>query len=166
IADQRIDNDYRGDKQQHPVHNASAAADGPFRLRRAAFRRRLVVVLCHARKQYNNCTRSTTPMSDLILILTTMPDDDRADRLARTLVDERIAACVNVHGPMMSTYRWNGAVEREAERQIVIKTARERRAAVEARLRELHPYELPEFVVIDAAASDAYAAWVSGETKT
>jgi len=105
-------------------------------------------------------------MSDLILILTTMPDDDRADRLARTLVDERIAACVNVHGPMMSTYRWNGAVEREAERQIVIKTARERRAAVEARLRELHPYELPEFVVIDAAASDAYAAWVSGETKT
>ena len=104
-------------------------------------------------------------MSDLILILTTMPDDDRADALARTLVDERLAACVNVHGPMMSTYRWKGAVEREAERQIVIKTARERRTAVESRLRELHPYDLPEFVVIDAGASEAYAAWVSGETK-
>jgi periplasmic divalent cation tolerance protein len=104
-------------------------------------------------------------MSDLILILTTMPDDDRADALARTLVDERLAACVNVHAPMMSTYRWQGAVEREAERQIVIKTARDRRAPLEARLRELHPYDVPEFVVIDAGASDAYGAWVSGETK-
>jgi len=104
-------------------------------------------------------------MSDLILILTTMPDDDRADALARTLVDERLAACVNVYPPMMSTYRWKGAVEREAERQIVIKTARDRRALVEARVRELHPYDLPEFVVIDAGAGDAYGAWVSGETK-
>jgi periplasmic divalent cation tolerance protein len=105
------------------------------------------------------------PMSDLILILTTMPDDGRADALARTLVDERLAACVNVHGPMMSTYRWKGAVERDAERQVVIKTARDRRAAVEARVRELHPYDLPEFVVIDAAGSEAYAAWVTGETS-
>ena len=104
-------------------------------------------------------------MSDLILILTTMPDDDRADAIARTLVDERLAACVNVCPPMMSTYRWKGAVEREAERQSVIKTARDRRAALEARLRELHPYDLPEFVVIDAGASEGYAAWVSGETK-
>jgi periplasmic divalent cation tolerance protein len=101
-------------------------------------------------------------MSDLILILTTMPDDDRADALARTLVDERLAACVNVHLPMMSTYRWKGTVEREAERQIVIKTTRDRHAALEARLRELHPYELPEFVVLEATASEAYAAWVSG----
>jgi periplasmic divalent cation tolerance protein len=104
-------------------------------------------------------------MSDLILILTTMPDDDRAEALARTLVDERLAACVNVHGPMMSTYRWKGAVERDAERQVVIKTARDRRAAVEARLRELHPYDLPEFVVFAAVASDAYGAWVSEETN-
>jgi periplasmic divalent cation tolerance protein len=99
-------------------------------------------------------------MSELIIILTTMPDDDRADTLARTLVDERLAACVNVHGAMMSTYRWKGAVEREPERQVVIKTTRERRPALEARLRELHPYELPEFVVLTADASDAYAAWV------
>jgi len=84
-----------------------------------------------------------------------MPDDDRAEALARTLVAERLAACVNVHGPMISTYRWKGAVEREAERQIVI----------EARLRELHPYELPEFVVIDVTASVAYGGWVSGETR-
>ncbi|HKB12389.1 MAG TPA: divalent-cation tolerance protein CutA [Vicinamibacterales bacterium] len=99
-------------------------------------------------------------MSDLILILTTMPDDDRANDVARTLVSERLAACVNVHGPMTSTYRWKGAVEQEAERQLVIKTTPAQRAAVEARLGALHPYELPEFVVLTANASEAYAAWV------
>lgn len=105
-------------------------------------------------------------MSDLILILTTMPDDDRADLLARTLVDERLAACVNVHGPMTSTYRWKGSVEREAERQIVIKTTRARLADLEARLRSLHPHELPEFVVLDGRASEAYGAWVGDTTKS
>ena len=102
-------------------------------------------------------------MAQLILILTTMPDDDRADALARSLVDERLAACVNVHGPMVSTYRWKGRVEREAERQLVIKTTAERRAAVEARLRELHPYELPEIVVLTAAAGDEYASWLMAD---
>ena len=97
-------------------------------------------------------------MDELILILTTMPDDDRAADLARTLVEERLAACVNVHGPMTSTYRWQGRVE--AERQLAIKTTRARRSALEARLRALHPYELPEFVVVDATGSDAYAGWV------
>jgi len=99
-------------------------------------------------------------MSDLILILTTMPDDERADELASSLVEEKLAACVNVHAPMTSTYRWKGAVERDAERQIVIKTTPQRRAAVEARLRTLHPYELPELVVIEAASSEAYSRWV------
>jgi periplasmic divalent cation tolerance protein len=104
-------------------------------------------------------------MSDLILILTTMPDDDRVDTLARMLVDERLAACVNVHGPMTSTYRWMGSVEREAERQVVIKTTRARLKDLEARLRTLHPYELPELVVLDAKAGDAYGAWVNEAIK-
>ena len=102
--------------------------------------------------------------ADLILILTTMPDDDRADALARTLVEERLAACVNVHAPMTSTYRWQGRLEVERERQVVIKTTRASLAALEARLRSLHPYELPEFVVIDAAGSEAYARWVQTTT--
>ena len=106
-------------------------------------------------------------MPDLVIVLTTMPDDARADELARTLVDERLAACVNVHGPMMSTYRWKGSVERGAERQLVIKTTRDRVAALEARLRLLHPYELPEFVVIGVeGGSDAYLQWISDETKS
>ena len=103
-------------------------------------------------------------MAHLILILTTMPDDDRADAVARTLVQEQLAACVNVHGPMMSTYRWKGQVEREPERQLVIKTTAGRLPDLEVRLRELHPYELPEFVVIDASAGAAYDRWVNGAT--
>jgi periplasmic divalent cation tolerance protein len=103
-------------------------------------------------------------MNDLILILTTMPDDDRAAGVARTLVEERLAACVNVHAPMTSTYRWKDAVESAPERQVVIKTTRGRRAALEARLRGLHPYELPELVVIDATGSEAYTTWVRDVT--
>jgi len=99
-------------------------------------------------------------MDELILILTTMPDDSRADELAAALVGEKLAACVNVHGPMVSTYRWKGAVEREAERQIVIKTTRARLPALEARLKTLHPYELPEWIVLGAEASAAYGQWV------
>src|SRR6266436_7088531 len=103
-------------------------------------------------------------MTHLILILTTMPDDDRADALARTLVEERLAACVNVHGPMRSTYRWKGQVEREPERQLVIRTTAERLPDLEARLRALHPYEVPEFVIIAANGRDAYGKWVNEQT--
>jgi len=94
-----------------------------------------------------------------------MPDDDRAELLARTLVDERLAACVNVHGPMTSTYRWKGILEQERERQLVIKTTSDQRSALEARLRELHPYELPEFIVLSGQASDAYGAWVGDASR-
>jgi periplasmic divalent cation tolerance protein len=105
-------------------------------------------------------------MSNFAIVLTTMPDDPQADELARTLVTERLAACVNVHGPMSSTYRWKQTVEREAERQLVIKTTADRLAAVERRLRELHPYEVPEFLVVPIeGGSDAYLQWVMTETR-
>jgi periplasmic divalent cation tolerance protein len=104
-------------------------------------------------------------VSDLRIVLTTI-GEERADELARTLVDERLAACVNVLGPMMSTYRWKGAVECEPERQLLIKTHASRVAALESRLRALHPYELPEFIVLQPeAATAAYAAWVKQETE-
>jgi periplasmic divalent cation tolerance protein len=103
-------------------------------------------------------------MPDIILVLTTMPDDERADAMARSLIEERLAACVNVHGPMHSTYRWKGQIERDAERQIAIKTTRDRLPALESRLRALHPYEVPEFVVLDANASATYGTWVRAET--
>jgi periplasmic divalent cation tolerance protein len=104
-------------------------------------------------------------MSDCTVVLTTMPADERADTLARTLVDERLAACVNVHAPMTSTYRWQGRVEVEPERQVVIKTTPALLPALESRLRALHPYDLPEFVVIEGAASEAYAKWVAEQCR-
>jgi len=106
-------------------------------------------------------------MTEVVLVLTTMPDAERAEAFARTLVDERLAACVNVHGPMTSVYRWKGEIEREAERQVVVKTTRGRLAALEARLRSLHPYELPEFLVVAVEdGSAAYLKWVREEQRS
>ena len=101
-------------------------------------------------------------MTDLIIVLTTMPDDERADALARALVDEQLAACVHVHHPVSSTYRWKDVVARETERPLVIKTSKARLPELERRLHALHPYELPEFVVLSADAGDAYGRWVNG----
>lgn len=94
------------------------------------------------------------------IVLTTLGADADAGVIARTLVEERLAACVNVLAPMVSTYRWKGGVEQDREQQLVIKTSRPLVPALEARLRALHPYELPEFLVLDAAASVAYVAWI------
>lgn len=96
----------------------------------------------------------------VVVVLTTIGADRDAATLARTLVDERLAACVNVLPAMTSTYRWKGAVEQEREQQLVVKTSADRLAALEHRLRELHPYELPEFLVLRSDASAAYRAWV------
>jgi periplasmic divalent cation tolerance protein len=106
-------------------------------------------------------------MTDVVLILSTVPDDERAELLARTLVDEQLAACVNLHQPMVSVYRWNGQVERAAERQLVIKTTRDRVHALQARFSELHSYELPEFIVLSPeGGSEAYLAWVGDNVRS
>ena len=103
---------------------------------------------------------SSTDDSTLVLVLTTLGFDADASTLARTLVEERLAACVNVLAPMTSFYRWKGTIEQDREQQLVIKTTRDSLPALEARLSVLHPYELPELVVLSASASAAYAAWV------
>ena len=95
------------------------------------------------------------------LVITTLPDREAAQAIARTLVEERLAACVNVLPAMTSVYRWKGQVEQDREQQLVIKTTADRLPSLEARIRELHTYELPEFLVIatDEGAA-AYLAWV------
>jgi periplasmic divalent cation tolerance protein len=103
---------------------------------------------------------AATSGSELALILTTLGADADAAALARTLVEERLAACINVVPGMTSIYRWKENVEQEREQQLLIKTTSGRVEALAARLRELHPYELPEFIVLDASASAAYGAWV------
>ena len=107
-------------------------------------------------------------MSDLAsiaVVLTTIGPDADGVALARTLVSEGLAACVNVLPPMQSVYRWQGAVQVEPEQQLVIKTAPGNLAALEARLHQLHPYELPEFLVFGAEGSVAYVDWVRAATS-
>jgi periplasmic divalent cation tolerance protein len=100
-------------------------------------------------------------MTDAVVILTTLPADDRGEAIGQALVDERLAACVNLLPPMVSIYRWRGAVERESERQVIIKTSRARVPALQARLAALHPYELPEFIVLAVAdGGAAYLQWI------
>jgi periplasmic divalent cation tolerance protein len=96
------------------------------------------------------------------IVLTTIGATADAEGLARTLVDEGLAACVNVLPVMRSVYCWQGAVHHDDERQLVIKTTADRLAALEARVRELHPYELPEWLILSAEGSQQYVEWLVG----
>ncbi|WP_312770214.1 MULTISPECIES: divalent-cation tolerance protein CutA [Pseudoxanthomonas] len=103
----------------------------------------------------------------VFLILSTCPDADTAQRLARILVEERLAACVSLLPGGVSTYRWQGLVEQTTEVQLLAKTPADRRDALMARLAELHPYELPEILAVETAAGlPAYLDWVTAETRT
>jgi periplasmic divalent cation tolerance protein len=105
-------------------------------------------------------------VTDVVIVLTTVPDTDLGDTIARALVDERLAACVNVQAPMTSVYRWEGRVEQERERQLAIKTTRDRIALVQARVTELHSYDLPEFLVLPVSdGSAAYLGWVAESAR-
>jgi periplasmic divalent cation tolerance protein len=96
-----------------------------------------------------------------VIVLTTLGAQTDAAAFARVLVDERLAACVNVLPAMTSVYRWKGAVEEDSEQQLVIKTTSDRVEALEARFHELHPYELPEFLVLGVTdGSPAYLEWL------
>jgi periplasmic divalent cation tolerance protein len=103
---------------------------------------------------------TSTAGSRAALVLTTIGADADAAALARALVEARLAACVNVLPPMTSVYRWKGAVEEDREQQLVIKTSPATVAELQAWLLAHHPYETPEFLVLDASGSDAYLRWV------
>ena len=104
--------------------------------------------------------------SDYVMVLTTLPSDADGAGFARALVEERLAECVNLLATMESVYRLEGRVEREVERQVVIKTSRERVVALWDRVRELHPYEVPEFIVLPIVdGNEAYLRWVGDGTK-
>ena len=100
------------------------------------------------------------PQSDVacVIVVTTVGDRAAADRIARTLVEARLAACVQIVPGLQSIYRWQGAIEEASEIQLIAKTPRARAEALAARLREIHPYEVPEIVTIEARASAAYGA--------
>lgn len=109
---------------------------------------------------------SSAQQPTAVLVLTTIGADTDAAALARTLVNERLAACVNILPEMTSVFRWKGQVEQDREQQVIIKTTGGRVAALRDRLRQLHPYELPEFLVLTAGGgSEAYLAWVRASVE-
>lgn len=102
-----------------------------------------------------------------VLVLTTLPADADAAAFATALVDAHLAACVNLLPPMESVYRWDGRVQRDPERQLIIKTSRERVATLWQRVRELHPYDVPEYIVLPVVdGNEAYLRWIGESTRT
>lgn len=100
-----------------------------------------------------------------VIVLTTLPATFDAGALARTLIDERLVACVSVSAEVRSVYRWKASIEEDVERQLVMKTTRGRLAALESRVSALHPYDVPEWLVVEVSGgSDAYLAWLGDAT--
>jgi len=106
----------------------------------------------------------SAPTPWVCVVFVTGPDTDVLLALARTLVDEHLAACANVLDGVRSVYRWGGAVEEAEEALAILKTTGARLEELTARIRALHPYEEPEVVAVPAAGGSAsYLAWVAGE---
>lgn len=106
------------------------------------------------------------PADGVVLLLTTLASEDDAERLVRSLVEERLIACGNVVPGITSIYRWQGAVEREAEVLVLMKTTGMRVEAALERASDLHPYELPELLTVTVDGGTApYRRWVREETS-
>jgi periplasmic divalent cation tolerance protein len=105
-------------------------------------------------------------MKEYRLALTTVPDEETGRRIARTLVEERLAACVNVGPALTSFYWWDGKIVEDGERILFIKTKASVLDRLEARLKELHPYQVPEFISLPiASGSPEYLRWLEFETE-
>lgn len=104
-------------------------------------------------------------MSDYIQVVTTAPTRDDAETIARALVNERLAACVQMIGPIISTYHWDGKVETNQEWQCMIKSRRELFEKIVAAIRATHPYKVPEILALPVLAADQpYLDWIDAET--
>ena len=105
---------------------------------------------------------------EFVLVLTTWPSGEGdVDAFARRLVHDQLAACVNVLPAMLSIYRWQGSVEEATERQLLIKTTRACLGALRARVHELHPYDVPEFLVLGIVdGGDTYLNWIRESVHT
>ena len=106
--------------------------------------------------------------ADVVMVITNAPDLLLAKRIAHLLIEEGLAACVNIgQQPMLSIYGWKGEVEGAEEIPMTIKTRWDKQAQLIARLKELHPYEVPEALVIPTIAGyAAYLDWVRSLTQT
>lgn len=104
-------------------------------------------------------------MSKHCVVMVTCPDRATGERIAETLVEEKLAACANVIHGVTSIYRWQGETRRDAEVLLIIKTRRAHVSLLEARTREMHPYDVPEIIACDiTAGSAAYLKWIEETT--
>ena len=109
---------------------------------------------------------SAASPADVLVVLTRLPDRASAEKLADALIEQRVAACVNILAPCRSVYRWKEAVQHDEEHPMLIKTTVERYPALEAAIRAGHPYERPEIIALPAGRGlPAYLEWVDGETR-
>jgi periplasmic divalent cation tolerance protein len=99
------------------------------------------------------------------VVLTTWPAGHPVEAMARAIVEARLAACVHIGPVGISCYRWEGAVELAEERPVAIKTTRERLRALEAHVRGVHPYDVPEWLVLEVGGSEAYLAWLEAAVQ-
>jgi periplasmic divalent cation tolerance protein len=107
-----------------------------------------------------------TSMTNARIVLTTVGDKDAAAKLAHELIERRLAACVNIVGPIGSVYHWQGQVQDDSEFLLLIKTTAEQTPQLRAALKSLHPYELPECVELTVTGgSEEYLAWVAAEVS-
>jgi periplasmic divalent cation tolerance protein len=105
-------------------------------------------------------------MMGVITVLTNLPDSASAFNLARTLVERRLAACVNVLAPATSFYRWEATLQQEQEIPLVIKSTTETYDELERAIRELHPYQMPEIIALPVVRGlESYLGWVATECK-
>lgn len=101
-----------------------------------------------------------------LLVLTNLPDRAAAEKLADALIENRVAACINILAPCRSVYRWQGAVQHDEEHPVLIKSTQAAYPALEAQIRALHPYELPEIVAVPIEHGlPAYLDWVAAQTR-
>jgi len=104
--------------------------------------------------------------ADAVVVLVTAGSREEAGRIGTALVTERLAACVNLIGPIHSIYRWQGSIEEAEEWQLVVKARAADLSALEARVKALHSYEVPEILALPVyGGSAAYLAWLDEATK-
>jgi periplasmic divalent cation tolerance protein len=100
-------------------------------------------------------------VADCFQVTTTLPDEAAAHQVGSRLVEERLAACAQVLGPVASTYRWKGKIEQAAEWYCNLKTTKSRLSALTKRIRELHPYEVPEIIAVPIRQGNPdYLEWI------
>lgn len=106
-------------------------------------------------------------MTDHLVAITVIDSEANASRIAEGLVDARLAACVQIAGPVRSIYRWQGEVHNEPEWQLWVKTTTDRRDAISAWIGENHTYDVPELVFLPITAGlPAYLDWITAETRS